>query len=139
MSGEAARLVKLREHIIERVAVLVPNAYLIGHRHRRLPGHLCLGFAGMEGESIRLLLSLDEAGFAVSTGSACSAHRGHQPSHVLQAMGFDPLRARGSLRVTLGRFNTDADMEAFLRVLTEKVGDLRSIATYPITTTNRGV
>jgi cysteine desulfurase len=54
-------------------------------------------------------------------------------------MGFDPLRARGSLRVTLGRFNTDADMEAFLRVLTEKVGDLRSIATYPITTTNRGV
>jgi len=139
MSGEAARLVKLRDRIIESVAAMLPNAYLIGHRHRRLPGNVCLGFAGLEGESIRLLLSLDEAGIAISTGSACTAHRGNQPSHVLQAMGFDPFRARGSLRVTLGRFNTDADVEAFLRVLPEKVGDLRSIATYPITTTNKGV
>ena len=139
MSGEAARLVKLRDRIIETVAAMLPNAYLIGHRHRRLPGHVCLGFAGLEGESIRLLLSLDEAGIAVSTGSACSAHRGHQPSHVLQAMGFDPIRARGSLRVTLGRFNTDADVEAFLRVLPDKIKEMRSIATYPITTTNQGV
>jgi cysteine desulfurase len=139
MSGEAARLVKLRDRIIETVAAMLPNAYLIGHRHRRLPGHVCLGFAGLEGESIRLLLSLDEAGIAVSTGSACSAHRGHQPSHVLQAMGFDPIRARGSLRVTLGRFNTDADVEALLRVLPDKIKEMRSIATYPITTTNQGV
>jgi cysteine desulfurase len=139
MSQEAARLVKLRDRIIETVAAMLPNAYLIGHRHRRLPGHLCLGFAGLEGESIRLLLSLDEAGVAISTGSACAAHRGNQPSHVLQAMGFDPFRARGSLRVTLGRFNTDADVEAFLRVLPEKIRELRPIATYPITTTDKGV
>jgi cysteine desulfurase len=139
MSQEAARLVKLRDRIIESVAAMLPNAYLIGHRHRRLPGHVCLGFAGLEGEAIRLLLSLDEAGIAISTGSACSAHRANQPSHVLQAMGFDPFRARGSLRVTLGRFNTDADVEAFLRVLPEKIRDLRPIATYPTTTTNKGV
>jgi cysteine desulfurase len=139
MSGEAARLVKLRNRIIESVAAMFPNAYLIGHRHRRLPGHICLGFAGLEGEAIRLLLSLDEAGIAISSGSACSAHRGNQPSHILQAMGFDPIRARGSLRVTLGRFNTDADVEALLRVLPGKIKDLRSIATYPITTTNKGV
>jgi cysteine desulfurase len=139
MSGEAARLVKLRDRIIETLATTVANAYLIGHRHRRLPGHACLGFAGMEGESIRLLLSLDEAGVAISTGSACSAHRGSQPSHVLQAMGFDPFRARGSLRVTLGRFNTDADVEAFLRILPGKIRDLRPIATYSTTTTNKGV
>jgi cysteine desulfurase len=139
MSGEAARLVKLRNRIIETVAAVLPNAYLIGHRHRRLPGHVCLGFAGLEGESIRLLLSLDEAGIAVSTGSACSAHRGNQPSHVLQAMGFDLIRARGSLRVTLGRFNTDADVDALLRILPEKIRDLRPIATYPIPTTNKGV
>jgi cysteine desulfurase len=139
MSAEAARLVKLRDRIIETVAAMLPNAYLIGHRHRRLPGHVCLGFDGMEGESIRLLLSLDEAGIAISTGSACSAHRGNQPSHVLQAMGFDPFRARGSLRVTLGRFNTDADVEAFLRILPEKIRELRPIATYPITNNNKGV
>jgi cysteine desulfurase len=138
MSADAARLVGLRDRIIDSVAAALPNAYLIGHRHRRLPGHVCLGFAGMEGEAIRLLLSLDEAGFAVSTGSACSANHGNQPSHVLQAMGFDPLRARGSLRVTLGRFNTDADVEAFLRVLPEKTRDLRPIASYPIATTNKG-
>jgi cysteine desulfurase len=138
MSGEAVRLVKMRDRIIETVTAQIPNAYLIGHRHRRLPGHLCLGFAGMEGESIRLLLAMDEAGIAISSGSACSAHRGNQPSHVLQAMGFDPLRARGSLRVTLGRFNTDADVEVFLQVLPEKVRDLRSIATYPNTTINKG-
>ncbi|MGP8198662.1 MAG: cysteine desulfurase family protein [Limisphaerales bacterium] len=136
MSAEAARLVKLRNRIIETVPALLPNAYLIGHRHRRLPGHVCLGFAGLEGEAIRLLLSLDEAGIAVSTGSACSAHHAHQPSHVLQAMGFDPVRARGSLRVTLGRFNTNADVETFLRVLPEKIKELRSIATYPITSIN---
>ena len=130
---------KLRNRIIETVAAVLPNAYLIGHRHRRLPGHVCLGFAGLEGESIRLLLSLDEAGIAVSTGSACSAHRGNQPSHVLQAMGFDLIRARGSLRVTLGRFNTDADVDALLRILPEKIRDLRPIATYPIPTTNKGV
>lgn len=138
MAGEAARLVKLRDRIIETVTDTISNAYLIGHRLRRLPGHICLGFDGMEGESIRLLLALDEAGIAISSGSACSAHRGHQPSHVLQAMGFDPFRARGSLRVTLGRFNTDAEVEAFLRILPEKIRDLRPIATYSITTTNKG-
>jgi cysteine desulfurase len=139
MPGEAVRLVKMRDRIIETVTAGIPNAYLIGHRHRRLPGHVCLGFAGLEGESIRLLLAMDEAGIAISTGSACSAHRANQPSHVLQAMGFDPLRARGSLRVTLGRFNTNADVEVFLRVLPEKIRDLRPIATYPIMTTNTGV
>jgi cysteine desulfurase len=54
-------------------------------------------------------------------------------------MGFDPFRARGSVRVTLGRFNTDADVEAFLRVLPEKIRNLRSISTYPTATTNKGI
>jgi cysteine desulfurase len=136
MSKDAMRLVKLRDRVIELVTTTFPNAYLIGHRHRRLPGHICLGFAGLEGEAIRLLLSLDEAGIAISSGSACSAHHGNQPSHVLQAMGFDPLRARGSLRITLGRFNTDADVEEFLRVLPEKIRDLRPISTYALNPTN---
>jgi cysteine desulfurase len=129
MADEAARLVHLRDRLIEEVTALIPNAYLIGHRYRRLPGHICLGFAGQEGEAIRLLLALDEAKIAVSAGSACSAHRASEPSYVLLAMGFDPIQARGSLRVTLGRFNTAAEVERLLQVLPQAVAALRPVAT----------
>lgn len=125
---ETARLVQCRERLIEGVLAAVRNAYLIGHRRHRLPGHACFGFAGQEGEAIRLMLALDEAGMAVSTGSACSAHRASEPSYVLKAMGFDAFRARGALRVTLGRFNTIDDVEKFLTVLPVAVEALRTIS-----------
>ena len=73
MSEDAARLVSFSDRIIETLAEKIPNAYLIGHRYRRLPGHLCLGFRGQENEGITLLLELNEAGIAASSGSACSA------------------------------------------------------------------
>jgi cysteine desulfurase len=85
--------------------------------------------AGQESEAIKLLLALDEAGIAVSTGSACSAHHASEPSYVLRAMGFDVLRARGSLRVTLGRFNTAAEVDRFLDVLPSVAAALRPITT----------
>lgn len=129
MADEAARLVRLRERIIESVTAQIPNAYLIGHRYRRLPGHICLGFTGQEGEAIKLLLALDEAGIAVSTGSACSSHHAGEPSYILLAMGLDPIRARGSLRITLGRFNTEAEVDRFLDILPQAVAALRSITT----------
>ena len=129
MSGQAARLVNLRDRIIEAVAALIPNAYLIGHRFQRLPGHICLGFAGQEGEAIRLLLALDEAKIAVSTGSACGSNHAGEPSYVLLAMGFDAVRARGSLRVTLGRFTTEAEVERLLQVLPQAVAALRPAVT----------
>ena len=69
-SGEAARLVRLRDHIIETIQTNIDNAYLIGHRWCRLPGHICLGFDGQEGEAIKLLLELDNQGIAISSGSA---------------------------------------------------------------------
>ncbi len=124
---ESARLVGLREGLIEGVLASVPGAYLIGHRYRRLPGNACFGFAGQEGEGMRLLLALDEAGVAVSTGSACSAHKANEPSHVLRALGYDEFRARGALRITLGRFNTEAELEVFLEILRRAVGQLRPI------------
>jgi cysteine desulfurase len=127
---EVARLVTLREHLWEGVKALVPNAYLAGHPFRRLPGHLCLGFSGQENEAIKLLLALDEAGVAVSSGSACSASHAGQPSHVLQAMGFDPIRARGSLRVTLGRFSTKDEVDHFLDILPGAVASLRPAASH---------
>ncbi len=126
-SDEAARLVAIRDHIIEGILAKIDNAYLIGHRWRRLPGHICLGFDGMEGEAIKLLLELDKEGIAISSGSACSAIHAGQPSHVLAALGFDPLKARGSLRISLGRFNTIEEANRFLEVLPRVVASLRPI------------
>jgi cysteine desulfurase len=125
MAAEAARLVRIRDFINGRIAETIPNAYFIGDRFRRLPGHICLGFEGMETEAIKLLLELDERGVAVSSGSACSANHAGQPSHVLQALGFDPIKARGSLRITLGRFNTMDEAERFVGILPEVVRSLR--------------
>lgn len=127
MAQEAARLVQLREHLIDTILATVPNAYLIGDRYRRLPGHVCLGFSGLEGEAIKLLLELDQAGVAVSSGSACSANHAGEPSYVLQALGYDPYRARGSLRITLGRRNTAEEVERFLTILPSALGSLRSL------------
>lgn len=129
MTEESARLVGLRDQLIEGVENLLANAYIIGHRYRRLPGHVCFGFAGLEGETIKLLLALDKEGVSVSTGSACSAHHAGEPSYVLMAMGIDPFRARGSIRLTLGRFNTAADVEFFLDVLPRVMTELKPITT----------
>jgi cysteine desulfurase len=126
-SDEAARLVGIRDYLIENILAKIDNAYLIGHRWCRLPGHICLGFDGQEGEAIRLLLELDKDGIAVSSGSACSAIHAGQPSHVLSALGFDPFKARGSLRISLGRFNTMEQAEHFCDVLPQAVASLRSI------------
>ena len=126
-SQEAARLVAIRDHLIEGILARIDNAYLIGHRWRRLPGHICLGFDGMEGEAIKLLLELDKQGIAISSGSACSAIHAGQPSHVLAALGLDPLKARGSLRISLGRFNTKEEADRFLAVLPPAVASLRPI------------
>jgi cysteine desulfurase len=125
MAAEAARLVRIRDFLIESIQELIGNAYFIGHRYRRLPGHVCLGFDGMEGEAIKLLLKLDEMGIAISSGSACSANHAGQPSHVLQAIGLNPIQARGSLRITLGRFNTMEEARRLVEVLPAVVSSLR--------------
>lgn len=130
MSAEARRLVQLRDYLLNSLQARVPNAYLIGHPVKRLPGHLCLGFAGQEGEAIKLLLALDEQGIAVSSGSACSAHHAGQPSYILAAMGMDAIRGRGSLRITLGRFNTRAEIDRLLEILPGLVSDLRPVTSH---------
>jgi cysteine desulfurase len=130
MGLETARVVRLREKLFEGISSTIPNAYFIGDRYRRLPGHLCLGFAGQEGEAVKLLLKLDEMGIAVSSGSACSANHAGEPSYALTAMGLDPIRARGSLRLTLGRGNTEAEIDRFLDVLPATVQSLHTIASH---------
>ena len=127
MTQDSVRLVSLRDQLIEGIQARIPNAYVIGHRFRRLPGHICLGIAGLEGETVKLLLALNESGIAVSTGSACSSHHAGEPSYVLLAMGFDAFRARGSVRITLGRFNTAEQVRYLLEVLPLAVGNLQPI------------
>jgi cysteine desulfurase len=130
MGEESARLVGLRERVLAAVTEQIENAYLIGHRYQRLPGYLCFGFSGQEADAIRLLFELDDAGIAVSSGSACSAHNAGEPSYVLTAMGFDTIRARGSLRVTMGRFTSDDDIDHLLAALPKAAESLTSIASH---------
>jgi len=130
MGEESARLVGLRERVLAAVTGEIDNAYLIGHPYQRLPGYLCFGFSGQEADAIRLLFALDDAGIAVSSGSACSAHNAGEPSYVLTAMGFDTIRARGSLRISMGRFTSDDDIDHLLTALPKAAESLKSIATH---------
>ena len=108
---EAPRLASLRDALVASVLAAVPDAVLNGDAGAdgRLPGNVHLSFPGCEGDSLMLLL--DARGIECSTGSACSAGV-PEPSHVLLAMGVDPLLARGSLRFSLGHTSTEADVDA---------------------------
>jgi len=127
-SEEIPRLRQWRDEVIDLILRTIPGAHLHGHPTQRLPNNINVTFAGREGEGIRLLLALDELGFAVSSGSACSAHGGDNPSsHVLSALGLNPIQARGALRVTLGRMTTRDELDAFLAALPSVVQQLPSI------------
>ena len=115
----------LREQLIEGMLLRVPLAQVNGHRTQRLPNNANLAFDFVEGES--LLLLLDQQGFCASTGSACTAGA-VEPSHVLTALGVTPERALGSLRFTVGRATTAADIERLLEAFPGMVERLRSIS-----------
>ena len=129
LSAESQRLRELREEFLRALFERCPNAYLIGDPVRRLPGHICVAFAGQEGDAIKLLMALDGAGFAVSSGSACSSNHAGDPSHVLVAMGMNPVQARGSLRITLGRFNSRDEISLLLDALETTTRGLSRLTT----------
>jgi len=126
-SDEAKRLAELRDDLIAQVLAAVPDAVLNGTPPgpRRLPGNAHFSFPGCEGDA--LLMLLDAKGIACSTGSACTAGVA-QPSHVLLAMGADEVRARGSLRFSLGHSSTQADVDALGAVIGEAVDRARRAA-----------
>jgi len=119
------RLARLRDRLIEGVLSRVPACELTGQRQRRLPNHASFLFRHIEGEP--LLHNLDMRGIAASSGSAC-ASGSVEPSHVVLAMGFTVEEAHGALRLTLGRENTDADVDAALASLPPLVGELREMS-----------
>ena len=120
--AESARLLALRERLWAGLAARIPDIELTGHPTRRLAGHLSLIVRRAEAQS--LLIALDLAGVAASSGSAC-ASGAPTPSHVLTAMGYDPMDALGALRLTLGRENTEADVDFVIERLPKIVERIR--------------
>ena len=123
-SEETARLQSMRDQAISRL-LEIPHSRLNGHPTLRLPQNANVSFRFVEGESI--LLHLDMRGIAVSTGSACFS-RSLEASHVILAIGGDHERAHGSVRVSLGRFNQESDVQAVSEALSEVIDNLRKIS-----------
>ena len=128
MAEEAARLGPLRDRLEEGILKAVSGTAINGARTPRVPNTTNISFDRVEAES--LLIALDLAGIAVSTGSACSSGT-LEPSHVLKAMGFPPHRTQNSIRFSLGSANTDADIDRVISVLPGIVEKLRSLTRVP--------
>ncbi len=125
LEEKAARLASLRDKLIQGIQEKITNVKLNGHPTKRLPGNVNLSFRFIEGEA--LLLNLDMKGIAASSGSACTSGS-LDPSHVLLALGLTHETAHGSLRITLGKMNTEEDIDYTLEVLPEIVNRLRSMS-----------
>ena len=124
MESERRRLAELGRELVQGVSQ-IEETYFNGHPTERLPNINSFRFSYIEGESLVLLLN--DEGIAASTGSACSS-RSLEPSHVLLAIGLKPEEAHGSLRLSLGKYSTEDDIEYILEVLPKAVERLRTIS-----------
>jgi cysteine desulfurase len=125
LDANTAHLTHLRDRLIAGVLERIPRAELTGHPRQRLPHHASFLIEGIEGES--LLMQLDMEGIAASSGSACTSGS-LEPSHVILALGYPRDRALGSLRLSVGKSNTDADVDVVLDRLPQMVARLRLMA-----------
>lgn len=122
---ENKKIAKLRDYLITQVQKSISDVLITGGLENRAPSNASFVIRGVEGESVLLMLSEKE--IAVSTGSACSSGS-LDPSHVLLSIGVKRELAHGSLRVTLGRFNTKEDIDTFAKALVPIVEKLRAIS-----------
>ncbi len=125
LGREANRIKALRDRLEKGLLAKLPDARLNGHPTARLPNTLNLSFPFIESES--LLLELDLQGVSVSSGSACTSGTG-EPSHVLLAMGVPHEICRGALRFSLGRENTEQELDAVLAILPNIVLRLQAMS-----------
>lgn len=123
---EMARVEALRDRL-EAAVLAIPDSCVHGAGAPRLPNTCLAGFAGLEGEA--LLLKLAERGVCVSTGSACTTGQ-KEPSHVLKAMGAPPSHARGTVRFSLGRETTEAEIDSVAALLPALVAELRALSPF---------
>jgi cysteine desulfurase len=115
---------RLRERLTQGIFEAIDGVRLNGHPEHRLPNNVNISIQGVEGEPV--LLGLDFAGVCASSGSACSS-ASLEPSHVLLAIGLTAEMAQSSLRITLGRDNTEEDVDYLLSILPGMIGKLRSM------------
>jgi cysteine desulfurase len=125
MKTEIPRLSALRDQLVKKALETVPTSFLNGHPTKRLANNANLRFSYVEGES--LILSLDMMGIACSSGSACTS-KTLEPSHVLLAIGLKHEEAHGSLLFTLGKQNSEEDVDYVVNVLPDIVKRLRAIS-----------
>ena len=124
MPENSRRIRALRDLLIREVLEGIPDAVLNGPREARLPGNASFSFRGIDGEA--LLLRLDLAGIAASSGSACTSGS-LEPSHVLEAVGQAPELIKGSLRLSLGAETTESEIRQVTETLTVLVKELRAM------------
>lgn len=122
---EAGRLRKLRDKLIREILKKVPDTLLTGDKKNRLPHIASFIFKYIEGES--LVLKLNLKGFYASTGSACTSDS-LEPSHVITALGIKPQIAQGSLRISLGKYTTEKDINDLIKFLPKIVEELREMS-----------
>lgn len=125
--SESQRLAQLRAELEDQL--LAQGAVVFARAAERLPNTVFFAFDNIDGET--LVAKLDRAGFACTSGSACSSAQ-PEPSHTLLAMGVDPLLARGAVRVSLGRDSTAQELSRFVGVLARVVDDLNKLASIAV-------
>ena len=127
LTENMAYVTKLRDLLIKKVLDGIPEVTLNGDPKSRLPNNAHFTFLGVNGED--LIIKLDEYGIAASTGSACSVNT-QRASHVLHAMGFSHEQITGSLRLTLGIFNNEKEIDQTVDSLKKIVEELRSVSPF---------
>jgi cysteine desulfurase len=125
LAEEASRLAAMRDRLEQGILDRVPLAEVLGGGTRRLPTTANISFDYIEGEGF--VIAMDLRGIACSTGAACSSGS-LEPSHVLSAIGRTPAQARSSIRFSLGRYNTEADVDDTLEILPAVAEQLRSVS-----------
>lgn len=124
LESKQAKIKAMREKLVDGL-LKIPHSMLNGDREKRLPGNVNICFEGIEGES--LLLFLDDEGIAASSGSACTSGS-LDPSHVLLAIGVSHEVAHGSLRLTIGEYNTEEEIDYIVEKVPKVVEKLREMS-----------
>jgi cysteine desulfurase len=127
LNENISQMRKLRDILVEQILNEIPEVILNGHPQSRLPNNAHFTFLGVNGED--LIIKLDEYGIAASTGSACSVNT-QKASHVLQAMGFSLEQITGSLRLTIGIFNDQKEIDQTIDILKKIVQELRAVSPF---------
>ena len=127
MEQESAKVLGLRDMLYDYLSSSIDNIYFNGSMEFRSPYNINFCIKELEGQAINILFMLDDMGIYVSSGSACSSNKENSASHVLQAIGLNQFEARGAVRVSFSRFNTESDITTFVNVIKTKIKELSPI------------